>query len=123
MKCTECGTYCSGDFCPNCGTILRIKETGIKPIAPRSDKMKDKDKIYNRKRKAFLKKYPRCYVYPDLKSVDVHHKRGRGLYYLDESTWIAVSRKAHQDIEANPEWAYEMGYSESRLKNYNQNEE
>lgn len=51
-----------------------------------------------------------CYT-----SVDVHHKRGRGKYLLDESTWLPVCRGCHNKIETHPNWAKENGYSESRL--------
>lgn len=44
------------------------------------------------------------------RSQDIHHKRGRGKYYLDTSTWMAVSRKAHEKIHADPKTSYEKGY-------------
>ena len=52
-----------------------------------------------------------------MKAEEVHHKRGRiGDLLLDETHWLAVSRKGHVKIEMNPRWAKEMGFSESRLK-------
>jgi hypothetical protein len=115
MKCTGCGAYVSGDHCGLCGTILRIKEPEVSKIESRSEKGKAEDIIYKDLRLKFLKKHPRCMVYPWLKAIEIHHKKGRGKYYLDTSTWMAVSRKAHEEIEANPEWAKERGYSLERL--------
>lgn len=123
MKC-KCGTYCSGDKCKGCGAVLRSKPEkeskpkNKKPIRHKSAKKESEDLIYKAKRIKFLKENPRCQVYPWLNATDIHHKRGRGEYYLDESTWIAVSMEAHNEIESDPDWAYEMGYSELRLKKY-----
>lgn len=44
------------------------------------------------------------------RSQDVHHTRRRGRYYLEESTWRAVSRKNHDRIERNPSWARKVGW-------------
>lgn len=38
-------------------------------------------------------------------SCDVHHVRRRGRYYLDRSTWLAVSRQLHQKIHDESLWA------------------
>lgn len=46
---------------------------------------------------------------------DVHHRRGRGKYLLEVSTWLAVCRNCHIYIENHPEEAKERGCSESRL--------
>lgn len=119
MNCPSCSSYVSGDYCHLCGKIISMKEPKPKKIKQRSDKKKIEDLVYKAKRLKFLKENPRCAVYPELKSTDIHHKIGRvGKNYLNEKTWLAVSRKAHQQIEENPEWAYANGYSELRLKNY-----
>lgn len=44
------------------------------------------------------------------RSEDVHHSKRRGRYYLDVSTWRAVSRKNHDRIERNPLWARAVGW-------------
>ena len=61
------------------------------------------------------------------KATDIHHKMGRIGYadewarqeniplLLDVRFWLAVSRKGHQMIEENPEWAKENNYSIDRL--------
>lgn len=118
MNCPNCSSYVSGDYCHICETIISLKPQKPKKIKQRSDKKKIDDLVYKAKRLKFLKENPRCSVYPELKATDVHHKRGRGSNYLDEKTWLAVSRKAHIEIEENPEWAVSKGYSELRLKNY-----
>lgn len=44
------------------------------------------------------------------KSTEIHHKKGRGKYLCDTSTWMAVSRQGHDMIHANPLTSYEKGY-------------
>jgi hypothetical protein len=70
-----------------------------------------------------------CCVFPHLPAVEPHHSAGRSPdgYYdewalvndipllLDVRWWKPVSREGHMKIEMNPEWAKEMGYSESRI--------
>ncbi len=60
-------------------------------------------------------------------TTDVHHKKGRVGFadqwarinnislLLDTRFWLAVSRDGHRQIEENPSWAKEMGYSLNRL--------
>lgn len=43
-------------------------------------------------------------------STEIHHKKGRGRYLLDASTWMAVSEAGHKWIHANPKISYEKGY-------------
>ncbi|KPE51003.1 hypothetical protein [Chryseobacterium indologenes] len=62
-------------------------------------------------------------------TTDVHHKMGRIGFadqwarinnvplLLDSRFWLAVSREGHRQIEENPTWAKEMGYSLNRLTN------
>ncbi|WP_213279360.1 hypothetical protein [Chryseobacterium indologenes] len=61
-------------------------------------------------------------------TTDVHHKIGRVGFadqwarinnitlLLDTRFWLAVSRDGHRQIEENPSWAKEMGYSSNRLQ-------
>jgi hypothetical protein len=85
---------------------------------PRVSKKRSKDeKIYTARRIVFLSK-PENKLCPITgeKTTEVHHKKGRvGSLFLDETFWLAVSRKGHQMIEENPEWAKENGYSLNRL--------
>lgn len=49
-------------------------------------------------------------------TTDVHHSKGRiGSLLLDTRYWIALSREGHKQVEENPEWAKENGYSLNRL--------
>lgn len=106
----------------------------IKPVSAKRAKL---NKIYSALRKKFLEDNPLCEhwicelyhstpeeirpissIFQDNpagvkhipKSTDVHHRKGRGKYLLDVSTWMAVSREGHQWIHANPKESYEKGY-------------
>jgi hypothetical protein len=128
-KCKKCGgvftphknlqPYCS----PKCAyevlsQVIKDKQmqTKPRPIKKMSKKREVENKIYLEKRKVFLRNNPQCAVYPELEATECHHKMGRtGSLFLDERYWLAVSRKAHQEIENNPKWAKENGYSLNRL--------
>jgi len=95
-------------------------------------KVSPKQKVLNAKYTVARKEYlsnpanQRCSVYPDRKATEVHHRMGRVGYaddwarenniplIIDKRFFLAVSRAGHERIENNPEWAYEMGYSERR---------
>ena len=67
--------------------------------------------LYYAVRREFLTKYPRCWVYPDLPSEDWHHIERRSEKNLcDIDNAMALSRKAHEKIELNKEWARTKGY-------------
>ncbi len=69
-----------------------------------------------------------CAVFPKLKAVDVHHKKGKvgyadewarrkGIKLLhDKRFWLPVSREGHIEIENNHQWATDMGFKLSRLE-------
>ncbi len=40
---------------------------------------------------------------------EIHHSRGRGKYFLDESTWLAASRTEHQWAHQHPKEARAIG--------------
>lgn len=97
------------------------------PLSRVSKKRRKEMAVYSRQRKAFLEAHPWCQVWlsehkadlkaillnPDLapRSCDIHHTRGRtGTNYLDESTWMAVSREAHIWIHDHPREARAKGY-------------
>jgi hypothetical protein len=87
-----------------------------KPMKRVSKKRTTDSKIYSKMRLNFLATYPLCEVCPTVKmdqrktSTDVHHKKGRGKYYLDEDSWLAVCRQCHDEIHGNPIWARENNY-------------
>lgn len=74
--------------------------------------MASKLKTYSELRKKYLEDYPNCMIYPHLMSNDIHHKKFRGKYLNDVSTWMAVSREAHSWIHNNPKEARDKGYLE-----------
>jgi hypothetical protein len=100
-------------------------------LASKSKRRTREERIYAKKRKAFLEAHPVCQVWlanncfddrhgPFLAhrfgervpgSCDIHHKAGRtGGGYLDESTWMAVSREGHDWIHAHPKEAEARGW-------------
>ncbi len=92
-----------------------------KPMKQRSDKRVKDEKEYTRLRKEFLKEHPLCAVCLwrkniDLtvrvcKSTEVHHKAGRGKFYLRVGTWLAVCHGDHQSITNHRGWAEGLGFS------------
>lgn len=73
---------------------------------------------YSQERKKYLSNNPMCHakIYNCTNhATEVHHKKGRGKYHLDTSTWLPVCRNCHDWIENNPEDAKELGYSETRI--------
>lgn len=77
---------------------------------------------YNKQREAFLRNHLFCeccprrdLTRPAFASEDVHHKRGRGKFLLDETTWVAVCRLCHRHIHDNPAWAYQNNFTEKRI--------
>jgi hypothetical protein len=116
-----------------------MKRTPLKrksPLKKQGKKRAVANKLYSVKRRDFLYLRPICEVWVELANTDtrasnllkeaifdeeisyrpvysddVHHKEGRaGERFLDESTWMAVSRKAHSWIHAHPKQAREMGW-------------
>ena len=44
------------------------------------------------------------------RKLDVHHKAGRGRFYLDVDTWMAVCRECHDYIHKWPKESREKGW-------------
>jgi len=83
-------------------------------IPKRSKKKIIEDAKYTVLRIEFLGK-PENRICPITKqpTIEVHHTycgKDRAKYYLDVSTWIAVSRDGHNWIHDNPKEARELGY-------------
>lgn len=75
-------------------------------------------KIYTPLRKQFLKDNPICKCGRNgckRKAVDVHHKKGRGIWLNVVEFWLPVARVCHSWIEAHPKEAMELGLTISRL--------
>ena len=69
---------------------------------------------YSKQRKEYLYNHNICHAKINkcsLHATEVHHKKGRGKYHLDTSTWLPVCRNCHTWIETNPQEAYELGFS------------
>jgi hypothetical protein len=122
MICPSCSSFQSGDICKCCSFIFKPKkqpkllQRSKTPVKKVSKKMSSDLREYGKLRKQFLIDNPKCMVYSDLDAVEIHHQKGRGKYLLDTTTWLAVSRKAHQEIELKPTWAKKEGFSLERLK-------
>lgn len=90
------------------------KPTVKQRLKPRSRSYTSRMRRYRKQVSLFLNRNPFCAVFPGQRSTECHHKKGRGKYLLDESTWLAVSRAAHIKIHSEPAWAYKNGYLEKR---------
>lgn len=110
-------------YCQYCWNSIKYKQDPPKPkvqkpIKPRSKKMQKLDQIYTKLREIFMRDHPQCQAcLPGCMggATDVHHKKGRGKWYLVVSTWMAVCRKCHEWIELHPVEATEMGWRESKI--------
>lgn len=95
------------------------KPTTRKPLRSRSRKRQKLDQEYSTLRKDFLENRPYCEMnIPGIclhHATDVHHKKGRGKYYLVVETWIPGCRPCHSWVEVHPKEAREMGLSDSKL--------
>lgn len=85
-----------------------------KAIPKVSEKRKIEDLKYYAQRVVFLgKKENQTCPITKWPATEIHHTycgKDRAKYYLDESTWIAVSREGHNWIHDNPKEAREQGY-------------
>lgn len=82
---------------------------GIRPALKRvavnkvSDKRKVENRMYLKYRTEFLNRFPQCQFKDcNCSATDVHHKKGRGEFFLNCFTWMAVCRKHHTWIETHP---------------------
>jgi hypothetical protein len=88
-----------------------------KPLNKKSSKQEKLNAIYLLLRADYLKANRFCKAKLSgcqLNATDIHHKAGRGKFMLDQSTFLAVCRICHNQIEENPIMAKEMGFSLSR---------
>lgn len=110
-------------YCQQCWNRIKYQQDPPKlkkqkPIAPKSKKQSMLDNAYTKLRRIFLSEHDMCQAcLPGCmgQATDVHHKKGRGKWYLVVATWMAVCRKCHQWIEEHPIEATEMGYRESKI--------
>jgi len=107
--------YCSPECKKKYGKPLNIKLKPLyKPIKKVSDKRKIENLKYSVLRIEFLSK-PENKICPitGWPTTDIHHKwsgKDRAKYFLDTTTWLAVSREGHDWIHENSKEARELGY-------------
>lgn len=121
--CSECNTpfklfkstdkFCSWE-CKKKHIKPNLKLKPLYKIPQKSKKRQIEDVQYMALRKVFLEK-PENRTCPitGQPTTEVHHKysgKDRGKYYLDVSTWMAISRDGHNWIHDNPKEAREKGY-------------
>lgn len=102
----------SGGYCKDCWNSRNAK-----PIKKVSDTRKAENSIYKTKRINFLSNTENkiCPITME-KATEIHHMysgSNRSKYFLDENTWVAVSRNGHLWIHENPKEAREKGYLKS----------
>lgn len=100
--------------CEECRALVVQKPKKPYIIPKVSNKRKIEDLKYAAQRIVFLgKKENRICPITGWPATEVHHKwcgKDRAKYYLDESTWLAVSRDGHNWIHDNPKESRELGY-------------
>ena len=112
-------------YCKDCWYSDQTIKTpsNKRPIKPKSDKKDVLDVLYSKMRKEFLNepenskcraKLPGC-MGQFKENLTVHHTKGRGLYYLDKTTWIPLCLSCHEWVETHPQEAREMNLSQSKL--------
>lgn len=109
-------------YCKNCWSMRspqKSKPTKQQPIARRSSKQQKLEAAYMVIRNLYIKNHPMCEAHlPQVctqVATDVHHKKGRGEFLLDDTTYLAVCRGCHYWIEHNSREAKLLGFSISRL--------
>lgn len=90
--------------------------TKIKPVSKRRAKL---NREYSKLREKFLLHNPYCQwsmevLGKPVPATEIHHKKRRGKYFLDTSTWMSVSKQAHLAIHADPKTSYEKGWMQPR---------
>jgi hypothetical protein len=111
-----------------CKSCWYQKKPAVKPVYSKlipavSKKREALDKAYSILRKKFLAvpensscnaKLPDC-TGARFEYLTIHHKKGRGKYYLDMESWVTLCLNCHKYVEEHPEHAKKLGFSETRL--------
>jgi hypothetical protein len=82
------------------------RKHGIKSISQENERVQ---RAYSNLRKVYLSERPFCEICNSPAS-DIHHRKGRGRYTLDITTFLAACRPCHERIHKHGKWAREMGY-------------
>jgi hypothetical protein len=120
IQCSNCGCWPKGNVCHICNTkAVEVKDKPrYKKIRRRRPEREKEERKYSVKAKVFLMLNPRCGVFPELRSNQVHHKKGRsGKMLLEEKYFMAVSQAGHDWIRDNAAEALEKGYVIKRSTN------
>ena len=91
-------------------------------------KQSKKDRDYFKLRKQYLSEDKHKYCKAKIPGIckgrqiqglnlTIHHKKGKGIYLLDTSTWLECCLFCHEYIHDNPTDAFLLGFSESKLYN------
>lgn len=89
-----------------------------------SAKHKSRLEIYYELRNKFIAEHPWCQMCiwegkaagrGARRSVDLHHRRGRGKYLNDRSTFCALCREHHDFIHSHGKWARRNGWLISKF--------
>lgn len=80
------------------------------PLPKVSSKQASRNREYTKLRLAYLTENPLCEICGSL-ATDIHHKKGRGIFTCDVSTFMATCRSCHDfRIHGDPKTAREKGY-------------
>jgi hypothetical protein len=118
MKCDACPyALCNSQICHIKCEYKQEKSKKVKvlyKIPKVSKKRQVEDLQYKVLREEFLsRKENQICPISKQQTVEVHHAysgKDRAKYYLDTTTWIAVSRDGHNWIHDHPQDAREQGY-------------
>jgi hypothetical protein len=127
MTCPDCNEWKPlerSGLCASCARAARKADKMInnfkvvKPVEKVSEKRAGELQEYAKLRKEYLLMFPVCEVDDcNLKSVEIHHQRGReNDRLLDTTYFLAVCHKHHVEIHDDTQKAKAKGYSETRSK-------
>lgn len=99
-------------------SVTSLKRQAIRRV---SEKGRIKSLVYAERRKWFLAQ-PENQICPVMLAIfderrqtsQVHHVLGRGKYFLDESTWLALSFEGHRWVHDHPAISFERGWMEKK---------
>lgn len=110
---------CKHPCCPDAGPCRKAKKLDSKFRTNRySAKRQVVNRAYSIESKDFLKERPKCEIQSPVCtgfSEGVHHKKGRGKFLQDQSTWMSACNRCNQYIEEHDQWARDNGFKTSRL--------
>ena len=83
-------------------------------IKPKSKKREKEERIYKKLSDQYKADHPVCEAKLTGckgQTTEIHHKAGRGIYYLVVRYFLGVCRNCHRQITDNSKMAYEKGLS------------